>query len=464
MWKPHERRNWMISLFIGSVGLYASRTVLPICSVFLANEMLWNRQDMGLVMGVFFWGYAMTQFLAGYLSDRLGGECVIPCSSFVWALLTLSFAYLPLISPDPSTIFGAFVCARFLLGVFQGFYYPSLVSLMSRRVKPTERNFTHAVLNGGTHCGTLLCGSLGSYLATTSGWRVPFAVIGLTYIFWSLATYMLIARPTNSSTSQAIAASAIEQDILNKSLYAPDFRDEEMFSSKVMKPFIEVELPSPDCGTSPVLYPARDSPRLPKPLSWNVLSHHPPFWAMLFANFAHNNTFYIILNWCPSYFHDNYPDARSWVFNMVPWIIIFPSTLLSGLIADRWIVQGMPVTFVRKAINTVVLLFSSMFLLILSTLDNYYSSLCCMALALACLGFHCSGVLLNPQDLSPSHGGQLYGLMATVGTIPGFFSVYIAGYLLEVTNQWSIVFSLTALLGILGWLLYTKYGSSEPIL
>ncbi|CAH8499173.1 unnamed protein product [Dicrocoelium dendriticum] len=72
-----------------------------------------------------------------------------------------------------------------------------------------------------------------------------------------------------------------------------------------------------------------------------------------------------------------------------------------------------------------------MFLLILSTLDNYYSSLACMALALACLGFHSSGVLLNPQDLSPSHGGKLYGLMATIGTIPAFLGVYIAGYLLE---------------------------------
>lgn len=32
-----------------------------------------------------------------------------------------------------------------------------------------------------------------------------------------------------------------------------------------------------------------------------------------------------------------------------------------------------------------------------------------MAFALACLGFHCSGVLLNPQDMAPNHGGQLYG-------------------------------------------------------
>ncbi|VDP98664.1 unnamed protein product [Trichobilharzia regenti] len=174
------------------------------------------------------------------------------------------------------------------------------------------------------------------------------------------------------------------------------------------------------------------------PLNWSILLRNKPFWVMLLANFVHNNTFYIILNWCPTYFHDNYPDARiaserevnyevrkrywflgkegrlslslstqspaaatskrepfssppkreeckeellseqyivgsfyhrsnssfkyslflvllksvkdpselwilvflcfqSWVFNMVPWFIIFPSTLAAGALADHWI-------------------------------------------------------------------------------------------------------------------------------
>ncbi|KAF7241271.1 hypothetical protein EG68_10287 [Paragonimus skrjabini miyazakii] len=73
----------------------------------------------GLVLGVFFWGYALTQFLAGYLSDRLGGERVIPCTSFLWSTLTLSFIYLPFVSSQPDVVYGLFVCTRFFLGVFQ---------------------------------------------------------------------------------------------------------------------------------------------------------------------------------------------------------------------------------------------------------------------------------------------------------------------------------------------------------
>ncbi|KAA3682457.1 MFS transporter, ACS family, solute carrier family 17, member 9 [Paragonimus westermani] len=126
MWSTEERHGWMFFLLFGGMGLYASRTILPISLISLTSEMKWNRKEalfpifQGLVLGVFFWGYALTQFLAGYLSDRLGGERVIPCTSFLWSTLTLSFIYLPIASPRPDVVYGLFVCTRFFLGVFQG--------------------------------------------------------------------------------------------------------------------------------------------------------------------------------------------------------------------------------------------------------------------------------------------------------------------------------------------------------
>ncbi|CAH8643280.1 unnamed protein product [Heterobilharzia americana] len=138
--------------------------------------------------------------------------------------------------------------------------------------------------------------------------------------------------------------------------------------------------------------------------------------------------------------------------------------LYKKLRSSGTVTPSVSVTFVRKIITTVVLLGSSLFLFILSSLDNYYGSLVCMAFALACLGFHCSGVLLNPQDMAPNHGGQLYGIMATVGTFPGFAGVYMVGYLLETTNQWSVIFTLTGVISIFGWIGYILYGSSEVLL
>ncbi|CAH8643294.1 unnamed protein product [Heterobilharzia americana] len=140
---------------------------MPIASVDIASEMSWNRKEMGFMMGVFFWGYAITQYLGGYLSDMFGGEVIIAISSVGWSLLTICFIWLPSINIGVYNVYGFFIIARFLLGIFQGFYYPSLASLMANRVQVADRNFTFAVISAGAHLGTLLCGSLGSYLVTT---------------------------------------------------------------------------------------------------------------------------------------------------------------------------------------------------------------------------------------------------------------------------------------------------------
>ncbi|CAH8633164.1 unnamed protein product [Schistosoma bovis] len=464
MWSQTERHKWVCLLFIGAVGLYASRAVMPIASVAIASELNWNRKEMGFMMGIFFWGYAVTQYLGGYLSDVFGGEIVIAISSLGWSILTVCFIWLPSINLGSNDIYGLFIITRFLLGIFQGFYYPSLASLMANRVQVSNRNITFAVITAGTHLGTILCGSLGSYLAENDGWRTPFFWIGISFFAWSYIVYLIVTRETKRPHKLHLILPRILTNsyFINKNVtISRELKSENCIKildvQEKMTPsestFVYIDSKSID-NDSVSSVPLRH-------LNWSLLFRHKPFWVMLLANFVHNNTFYIILNWCPSYFHDNYPDARSWVFNMVPWLIIFPSVLLAGALADHWIKTGVSVTIVRKIITTVVLLGSSLFLIILSSLDNYYGSLICMAFALACLGFHCSGVLLNPQDMAPNHGGQLYGIMATVGTFPGFAGVYMVGYILEATNQWSVIFIMTAFVSIAGWVGYVLYGSSE---
>ncbi|KAH8863304.1 Solute carrier family 17 member 9 [Schistosoma japonicum] len=464
MWNQAERRKWVCLLFSGAVGLYASRAVMPIASVDIASEMNWNRKEMGFMMGVFFWGYAITQYLGGYLSDVFGGEIVIAISSLGWSVLTICFIWLPSLNFGSNNVYGLFVITRFLLGIFQGFYYPSLASLMANRVQVTDRNFTFAMINAGSHLGTILCGSLGSYLADIDGWRTPFFWIGILFLVWSFVVYLIITRQTKQLyrldmllprllTNSCVVNKSVLTTRGTKSGYCIEILDIEETVEPSESKFVCVGSKNMDTNSL--------SSVTLRPLNWSLLFKHKPFWVMLLANFVHNNTFYIILNWCPSYFHDNYPDARSWVFNMVPWLIIFPSVLLAGALADHWMKTGMSVTIVRKMVTTVVLVGSSVFLVILSSLDNYYESLVCMAFALACLGFHCSGVLLNPQDMAPEHGGQLYGIMATVGTFPGFAGVYMVGYILETTNQWSVIFILTAIISVVGWVGYVLYGSSE---
>lgn len=70
---------------------------------------------------------------------------------------------------------------------------------------------------------------------------------------------------------------------------------------------------------------------------------------------------------------------------------------------------------------------------------------------------------VNPQDLAPNHSGSVFGLMNTVGAIPGFLGVYLAGHILELTQSWSAVFSTAAAINTFGWFVFTIFGSTEAI-
>lgn len=53
--------------------------------------------------------------------------------------------------------------------------------------------------------------------------------------------------------------------------------------------------------------------------------------------------------------------------------------------------------------------------------------------------------------------------MNTVGAIPGFLGVYLAGHILELTQSWPVVFSTAAGINLVGWIVFVVFGSSEPI-
>lgn len=46
----------------------------------------------------------------------------------------------------------------------------------------------------------------------------------------------------------------------------------------------------------------------------------------------------------------------------------------------------------------------------------------------------------------------------------GFVGVYIAGHILEATKSWGAVFSQTAVVCIVGWIVYVIFGTGQAII
>uniref|UniRef100_X2ATU3 Major facilitator superfamily (MFS) profile domain-containing protein n=1 Tax=Capitella teleta TaxID=283909 RepID=X2ATU3_CAPTE len=190
----------------------------------------------------------------------------------------------------------------------------------------------------------------------------------------------------------------------------------------------------------------RDQIKVP----WGILFTKPAFWAVVIGHFCNNNAYFILLSWLPTYFEENFPDEKGWVFNVVPWLVAIPMQWFAGWAADHLLSKGLSTTFVRKLMQSISFGGVSFFLFMISYTSSYGGALFCMASALACGSFHSAGILVNPQDIAPKYAGSVFGLMNTAGAIPGFIGVYVAGYILQSTQSWAAVFNQTALVCLVG--------------
>ena len=84
-----------------------------------------------------------------------------------------------------------------------------------------------------------------------------------------------------------------------------------------------------------------------------------------------------------------------------------------------------------------------------------------MTIAFALSAWARAGLYCNHQDLSPKYASALLGISNTAGALPGVLGVASAGYILDLTNSWSLaVFLPTAVVQLFGVIVYTKYASS----
>ncbi|XP_017264914.1 solute carrier family 17 member 9 [Kryptolebias marmoratus] len=409
LWPRSLARKWILMLFMGTCLLYCARMTMPVCTVSMAASFHWSKIDSGLVLGGFFWGYCFTQILGGHASDKLGGERVLFISAASWGLIT---AGTPLLAHLGSHTLALMTAARVLMGVLQGVFFPSLASLCSQRVVEGERGFLMSTMHSGSHLGTLLAGGMGSLILDRHGWESMFYCTGLLSGLWAIAVWHYF----------------LKGDVFLK-----------------------------QTGKKHNLQPSFIRRH------WLELFKKPPVWAMVFAHMCHCSTSYTLLSWLPTYFKESFPQATSWVYNVVPWLTAIPSALGGGVVSDFLITRGYSVSSVRKIMQFFAMGFSSMFILLLSGAVTFPSAVIFISAAVGLSTFTSGGVSVNVQDLTPSCAGALYGFMNMMGALMGLVLVSFSGYLIEVTSSWATVFSLITLVNAIGLGFFLAFGDAQRV-
>lgn len=103
---------------------------------------------------------------------------------------------------------------------------------------------------------------------------------------------------------------------------------------------------------------------------WLTYLKHKSLWACVFCHFCQNNCFFILLSWLPTYFHDNFPEAQSWIFNVVPWLLMVPGIMVASLVTTKLTGKGFSVGSTRKISEALCMVTEALCLICIGKLMN----------------------------------------------------------------------------------------------
>jgi MFS transporter, ACS family, solute carrier family 17 (sodium-dependent inorganic phosphate cotransporter), other len=187
-------------------------------------------------------------------------------------------------------------------------------------------------------------------------------------------------------------------------------------------------------AAEPAKQQAADSARKqmgPTPVG-NIL-RHPAVWAIVVNNFAFHYTFYVVMNWMPTYFQSLIGrDLQSiGVGKPIPYIVMFAMSNVGGWMGDWLIHKGYMVGASRKIVNSIGFWSAVVLLMIMPTAETVVQGLVVLSLCLGALGLSRGGFSVNHMDIAPKYAGIVMGISNTAGTVSGIIGVSATGFILE---------------------------------
>lgn len=199
--KYETRLIWVLGISFGI--LFFDRNAANFLMPFIAADLKFTNQQVGLVASALSFTWAIAAFLGGAYSDRTGRRKVMMLVSVV------AFSLCSFLSGLASSFVALFL-VRMLMGIAEGPFLPVAQSLLAAESSDSRRGHNMGVLQ---NFGSNLLGSFAAPLvlvaiATAYTWRVSFFFAGVP----GLVMAALIWRYVHEPAAHAPSAGATKRD------------------------------------------------------------------------------------------------------------------------------------------------------------------------------------------------------------------------------------------------------------
>ncbi|XP_055846506.1 putative inorganic phosphate cotransporter [Episyrphus balteatus] len=428
------RHIQVVLLFFALVSNYLVRQNASVSVVAMTDanstnpdfpEFDWNETKKSYILSSFYWGYSLTQVLAGYVCRQFGSKPSL-------LIATFGSASLSLITPASVGLGGwqVYCGIRAIQGLFQGLLIPTIHDHLAKWSPVRERTRLGALALTGMETGNLL-GMAVPGLIAHSHWGWP----GISYfaagcaLFW--CTLWIVFADSNPVASRFISSE--EKSYILASQCKDDKKQKKI------------------------------------PIPWKAILTSVPFGSLVIVRLASIWGMATLQTQIPTYLHGVLEmDIKSnSFFSALPYVVMLCMTYVYLISADTLLKKNIfSLSVVKKTINSIAMWVPAVTLVGLGLVDKTQNTL---AIVLITITVGVSGGVsigsgLNAIDLSSNHAAVLMGILNTLTSVPSMMGPLFVGVIVDdETNrsQWQIVFWTSALLYFLGNLQFIIFSSTE---
>ena len=399
------------------------RIAISIAIIPMAEDNGWSPTVQGAVMSAFFLGYVTLQIPAGYLSDRFGGKWVLGLGVLFWSLFTL-------LTPASAALgITVLLACRFLMGVAEAVTWPSIYSLYSRWVHPDRRASAVGLMNSGISGGSVIALICTPWLISVWSWQGAFYLYGLLGILW-FAVWAPLARSRPADKTDWDTP-----DAAPTALEAGPATDQNDVSAQTV-------------------YPR---------LTARGMLRSRAVWAIAIAHICINWSLYLVLSWFPTFVNRELgADLQLAGFlALAPTIVSLIMAPLAGRLFDRLVARGRDRLTVRRIMQSLAFVGITAAMMAITLTDSLILSVAVITLSNALTAFSIGGFATNHLDIAPNQSGLLMGVTNTLAAVSSSASVFVSGWIQDLSGGWDAVFLTAAGVSVFGAVIYASLAGVE---
>lgn len=399
-------------VFFATTVNYIDRQVIGILAPVLEKEIGWNEIEYGYIVTAFSAAYALGLLLLGRIIDRFGTKIGYTIAILGWSIAAMLHA-------AASSVVG-FATARFGLGLSEAGNFPAAIKTVAEWFPKKERALATGIFNSGSNVGAVIAPLLVPWITLTYGWQEAFIFTGALGFLWVVSWLVFYKKP-----------------------------EEHKRISKAELEYILSDPPDP-----------------PVKIPWLQLLKYKETWAFAIAKFLTDPIWWFYLYWIPKFFNSNYGITLDKIGP--PLIIIYVAadvgSIGGGWLSSAFIKRGWSVNKGRKT-AMIIMALCVVPIIFASQVKDVWSAVALLSLATAAHQGWSANLFTTVSDLFPRKAvASVVGIGGMGGAIGGMLIATIAGFILEFTGSYLILFIICGSVYLIAMLIFhTLVPSLESI-